>query len=427
MTDDSDRPISRRTFLKTIAAASSVLAVPIVSSPTVAHAAIGTVKARATAIRANIGVILPQAATNESLNQSFTNGFKLALQGKRNDVTAAVQLVVRESGVQQQQLQATLADLFATAKPDLIVGLLRSNVTSSIETLLTKQRRCLVATSLSATVPNTATPPSWSIDFALPYWQSAWALGQWAAQNMGKRAAILHSFAESGYDSAFAFGCGFAAGGGEIVTMTVTHAPTSTTKLAETLETVAATQPDVVYLGYTGELAAEMLTAVPRSGLRGLPVCGTGAMVEGAALNRLGNGALGLRTATVWDVNATDKTSTNFVRAYQNATRTSPDHWSLLGFEIASLITVVAQSLGNDWQDPAMVRTTLLNAQIESPRGLVGPQTSASTFVIREVRQNRKGLVTASIANVNATPLADPQIAALQTSLRSGCSLPYLG
>lgn len=161
MTDDSDRPISRRTFLKTIAAASSVLAVPIVSSPTVAHAAIGTVKARATAIRANIGVILPQAATNESLNQSFTNGFKLALQGKRNDVTAAVQLVVRESGVQQQQLQATLADLFATAKPDLIVGLLRPNVTSAIETLLTKQRRCLVATSLSATVPTNAKSPAW--------------------------------------------------------------------------------------------------------------------------------------------------------------------------------------------------------------------------------------------------------------------------
>lgn len=427
MPDDSDRPISRRTFLKTIAAASSALAVPIVSSPTVAHAAIGTVKARATAIRANIGVILPQAAINESLNQSFTNGFKLALQGKRNDVTAAVQLVVRESGVRQQQLQATLADVFATAKPDLIVGLLRPNVTTAIETLLTKQRRCLLATSISATIPSTVTPPVWGVDFALPYWQSAWALGQWAAQNMGKRAAILHSFVESGYDSAFAFGCGFAAGGGEWSAMTVTHAPSNPTKLAETLDAVAATQPDVVYLGYTGEFAAEMLAALPRSGLRGLPVCGTGAMVEGAALNRLGNGALGLCTATVWNGDAQAKASTNFVRAYQDATRTSPDHWSLLGFEIASLITVVAQKLGNDWQNPETVRTTLFNAQIESPRGLVGPQTSASSFVIREVRQNRKGFGNVSIANVNATPAADPQILALQTSLRSGCSLPYLG
>jgi branched-chain amino acid transport system substrate-binding protein len=303
-----------------------------------------------------------------------------------------------------------------------VVGVLRQ--TDALQQVLADHKRALLATSFEATVP--AGQPASGVQLALPYWQAAWALGQWAAQNLGKRAAILHSFQESGYDASFAFYAGFLAGGGQECSMNVTHSPSASQALGTIVGEVAALKPDLIYLGYTGAGAAEALTAVRASGLAKLPILASGAMLEADSLRQLGPAAGGLRSAMPWNSDATSQASQDFVRAYRQATRSEPDHWSLLGYEIGGLLGVASQALKGDWSDPAAVQSALRTAQFAGPRGLVGPQVAASTFVIREVRSSRNSLINATIANVGAAPLADARIAELIAGVRSGCSLPYL-
>jgi branched-chain amino acid transport system substrate-binding protein len=427
MTHDQSRRHSRRTFLKTAAFTSSVLAVPALIPAAQASAAAPVAKL-ALALRARVGILLPQVSQYPALSQNFLNGLSLAFGGPQREGAISLETNVVAAGAQQSQIETALGDLLSRQSPDLVLGIMRPEVSAGIRALLAKQGRTLVTTGLSATVPEALKSSPWVIDYSLPYWQSSWALGFWAAQNVGKRAAILHSFFESGYDASFAFSSGFQAGGGAITSMTVTHAPKAALELARTLATVAAEAPDVVYLGYTGTLAGEMLRAYGQSDLRKLPLLGAGTLVEGAALSQLGSAALGMRTAMPWNLDGTQTSSKNFVSAYRQATRTNPDHWALLGFETGGLLSAATQALKGDWRDPAAVQAALLASQTAGPRGLTGPQvTGADTaFVIREVRQSRSGFYNATLATVNAAPLADQQIAAMQSGLRSGCSLPYL-
>ena len=423
MTHDRSRRYSRRTFLKAAAFTSSVLAVPALVPAASARAAAPVAK-RSLALRTKVGILLPQSSLYPALGHSFLQGFNLA--NRQNEV--ALEPMVVETGVQQSQIEASLNELFRRQSPDVVLGVMRPEVGAAVQALLGKHERTLLTAGLSATVPQAGQRQPWAVDHSLPYWQSAWALGFWAAGNVGKRAAILHSFFESGYDASFAFASGFQAGGGEIASMSVTHAPTAPNDLARSLETVAATAPDAVYLGYTGTLGAEMLRALGGSELRKLPILATGALVEGAALHGLGGAALGIRTATPWNLDGKETNSTEFIAAYRRAARANPDHWALLGFEVAGLLRAAAQSLKGDWRDPAAAQAALLVSQTRGPRGLTGPQVAGAntSFAIREVRQQRGGLHNATLATLNAAPLADQRIAALQTALRSGCSLPYL-
>ncbi len=427
MTHDQSRRYSRRTFLKTAAFTSSVLAVPGLLPAAQAAAATPTGQ-RSLALRTNVGIVVPQSSLYPELGQNFLNGLRLAFGGAQRASKSTLQTTIAEIGPQQTQLETALETLFSRQKPDVLLGVMRPDVSAAVESRLAAQGRTLVTTGLSATVPQASKSSPWVVDYSLPYWQSAWALGFWAAQNVGKRAAILHSFLESGYDASFAFSSGFQAGGGTTTSMTVTHTPTAALDLARTLATVAAESPDLVYLGYTGALGGEMLRAYGQSALRTLPLLGVGALVEGAALSQLGSAALGIRTAMPWNLDASPTASLDFVAAYRRATRANPDHWALLGFELGGLLSAAAQTLKGDWSDPAAAQAALLASQTAGPRGLAGPQVEGSntTFVIREVRQSRGGFYNATLATLSAAPLADQQIAAMQTGLRSGFSLPYL-
>ncbi len=430
MTHDQSRRYSRRTFLKAAAFTSSALAAPAVVPTAQAYAAAPVAK-RSLALRTNVGLLVPQSSHYPGLSQSFLSGLQLALGDAQRESKVSLLTNIVEVGLQQSAIETALGDLLSRHNPDVVLGIMRPAVSGAIQARLAKHGRYLLTTGLSATVPPAAQgrpQGSQAVDYSLPYWQSAWALGFWAAQNVGKRAAILHSFFESGYDASFAFHSGFQAGGGTITSMTVTHSPTAQLDLARTLATVAAEAPDVVYLGYTGATGAEMLQAYSQSSLRKLPLLGAGTLVEGMALSQLGSAALGMRTAMPWNLDASQIGSKNFVAAYRRATRANPDHWALLGFEVGGLLSAATQTLKGDWRDLAAVQSALLASQTAGPRGLTGPQVegAASSFVIREVRQSRSGLYNATLATLSAAPLADHQIAAMQTELRSGCSLPYL-
>jgi ABC-type branched-subunit amino acid transport system substrate-binding protein len=219
---------------------------------------------------------------------------------------------------------------------------------------------------------------------------------------------------------------GFLAGGGQECSMNVTHIPGASQTLNQIVGDVTALKPDLVYLGYTGAIAAEALATLRASGLAKLPTLASGARLEGDGLRQLGPAAAGLRSAMPWNSDATSQASQDFARIYRQVTRSEPDHWSLLGFEIGGLLGVASQALKGDWSDPAAVQSALRGAQFAGPRGLVGPQVAAGSFVVREVRSSRKSLINATIAMVSAAPLADARIAELIAGVRSGCSLPYL-
>jgi branched-chain amino acid transport system substrate-binding protein len=421
MTNDGTRQFSRRTFIKTIAATTGLLALPAALPDSAAAASKGGI-ARPTKIYAlpAVGVLARPSSAYPTLGANFVNGLNLALsgQGSKRAQSAAVATTTASLAA----TAASLNDLLSRNKVDVVVGVLRS--ADALQQTLADHKRVLLATSFEATVP--AGQPDSGVQHALPYWQAAWALGQWAAQNLGKRAAILHSFQESGYDTSFAFYAGFLAGGGQECSMNVTHIPGASQTLDKVVGDVAALKPDLVYLGYVGAGAAEALAALRASGLAKLPTLASGAMLEADSLRQLGSAAAGLRSAMPWNGDATSQASQDFARAYRQAARSEPDHWALLGYEIGGLLGVASQALKGDWSDPAAVQSALRAAQFSGPRGLVGPQVAASAFVIREVRSSGKGLINATIANVSAAPLADARIAELIAGVRSGCSLPYL-
>ncbi len=227
---------------------------------------------------------------------------------------------------------------------------------------------------------------------SLNYWQANWALGAWAAQNLGRRALMISSFYESGYDGLYAFQRGFEISGGSVLETLVTHRPAKTSDFSQIPHFIQKLKPDVVYAAYSGQSGLDFLQAYAHAGLAGrLPLVGSSFLAEEFVSADLGRAAFGVKTCQSWAVNLAAPTNQEFQKAYQKYAGKAADIFATLGFDTAGLL-VEALQLAHGRVDPAqsLIRA-LERASFEGPRGplVMNANTHAtgSRLYLREVRR----------------------------------------
>src|SRR5262249_55244148 len=127
---------------------------------------------------------------------------------------------------------------------------------------------------------------------SLGYWQASWAMGDWAARNLGRRAVVAASLYESGYDSLYAFQPGLEEAGGEGVETCVTHVPPATHDTGRAIAAIRRAVPDFVFAAYSGQPAVDFVRAYADSGLaRRVPLAGSSFLVDETLLPAMGAAA----------------------------------------------------------------------------------------------------------------------------------------
>jgi branched-chain amino acid transport system substrate-binding protein len=416
---------SRRGFLTNAAKlAGAALAAPLLSTPLAASSASGKPSALASKGTRKIGVLLPSSASYSGVATSFLAGMNLYLQGaNRQDVT----LVAPEAGSPCLACQKA-EELFKAERVDLIAGMLTPNVTASIAPFLEASNAVFVAATLGENVPRSAGRSGHIFHHTLSLWQANWALGRWAALNLGRRALIASSFRDSGYDTLYAFQVGFESAGGHVLANEITHRPYDRDGVSSLISRIQKTRPDVVFASYYGQSAIELLAAYAKAGLSdSIPLVGTAYLTDAPVLAAVGRAAMGVRTAFSWAPGLSTHENDSFARAYMSKTGAAPDGFALLGYETA---TLVVEALDRSARGGSSLREALSSAGFVGPRGQVSMDSRTHSTVgplyLRQVRYAGSAIDNVVIGELDSIAEQDPQVAHLASSEKTGWLNTYL-
>lgn len=287
----------------------------------------------------------------------------------------------------------------------------------------------LALADVGANIPRSGQRSPYIFANSLGYWQASYAFGSWAAQGLGRRALIVSSFYDSGYDTLYGFRLGFERAGGQIVDTLLSHHPTSPSDhLTELMAQIAAAQPDLVYAISSGPDADLFLRAYADAGLSGrIPLAGTSFTLPEHASGVSGLPAIPM--ALPWSAQLEHPENRAFTTAYAAATGRQADALALLGYDTAQLLDAIVAKAG-DPHDLAAMQQALEATAVRSPRGVVtfDPQTRSllGPLYLGAARQQGGSVRHNTYEILPAVPTNDPQIAAWRASLPSGWTNAYL-
>ncbi len=430
MSDDfSDSRASRRNFLRGIG---------LVGGAAVASRALTTgERVRAAGILGGdqqlasgtlrVGALLPASTIYPTLASQFVAGMQLAFALPSSNSTSArpveiiTQPIGRGHGTTYSQARSLL-----DAKVDLVVGFLTPMMAARIASLFQTTNTLLLASSMGENLP-LATTQAEVFHHSLQQWQANWALGNWAAQSLGRRVVIASDFHDSGYDSLNGFQQGFSAAGGNVLEAIVTHGPQPAHNVDYLLARIQNLHPDLVYAAYSGANAAELVQAYARLGGARPPLIGNGFLVDELLLPTLGKGAVRISSAHAWTPTLDTTANRAFLSAYQSAYGQAPANPALLGYETGLLLNTALAANGGA-TNPQRLAPALSAASIASPRGIVAmdanTHSTTGPVYLREVRWLDGGGGNMVISQMPATPSTNAS--AQGSGLKSGWLEAYL-
>jgi branched-chain amino acid transport system substrate-binding protein len=375
-----------------------------------------------------VGLLLPQSQRYPAIGPNFRAGMELYLaQSRDNAASRPLTLFTHEYGILPSVAIERARALIATDQVDLIVGSLSSGIAASLHPLLHERRTPLLVSNIGANATRNHRRGPYIMRNSFSYWQSSWALGRWAAGNLGKRAFVAASFYDSGYDSLHAFQLGFETAGGAIASTKVTHLPTGAGELHTLIFEIQQARPDVVFAAYSGAQANDFVRAYSQAGLSTrVPLIGSGFLVDESLLPEQADAALGIKTVLPWARTLDLPANRAFTSAFQDFSGRPADPFAILGYDTARLIAECAC----DAHNPDQLRQALAGAIFDSPRGSVRMDSArleiSTPLYLREVRAGSAGLSNAVIDRLPAIPAQDAGINALHASVHTGWRNAYL-
>ncbi|NJN18301.1 MAG: ABC transporter substrate-binding protein [Oscillochloris sp.] len=238
--------INRRAFLRLMGTTAGVVAGQALLPATTRAAWIETPQQSM-----RIGVIVPESAMAPTFGPSLVSGLQ---QGLAQPTAPAWSLDVRQYGYRQHNALKAAEALLETGV-NLIVGAMSFDLVRQLTPHLEAHRTPLIISDVGAIMPRRRHTSPFILRNSLGHWRAAWALGQWAAAHVGRRALIATSFYDSGYDTIYAFSSGFKQAGGTEPELIVTDHPTGGSP--DLAAVVMATKPDVIFAAANGRRAAE--------------------------------------------------------------------------------------------------------------------------------------------------------------------------
>lgn len=379
-----------------------------------------------------IGALVPGSRMFPGADRDFINGISAALRAHEIPHDLAIESI--GNAAIKDVVTDRAQRLLLTHRPHIVTGIIGSGIAPFIHAAFREYRVPFIVNNLGAEPLRIEDQRNhYLIHNSLNIWQSAYAMGVWAAANIGKKAVLAASFHEAGYDMVRAFWQGFAhIGGGEVLRMEVTHRENATDDPSEQLKILLDAQPDFITGFYSGREGISFLDAFARLGRHGdIPLVATPMITHQRWLSQAGTAAEGLRTVFSWDRTQSPQAHEQFRNACAIQSQEEPAVFALLGYETGTMIAQVIDRMGIDGSDGEGVSEALANISFASPRGQlrVDPTTGdvLTTDFLQEVRATPNGFdaITMQPLDTPVTCVTDRAIYKNQPA-RAGWLNPYL-
>ena len=374
------------------------------------------------------GVLLPGSNIYPAMSENFLAGLKLSLsQAQQKIPDIQIDLEPMEIGFGPSSIVKKSRVLIEQENVDILTGIISESASRDMHDLLDETDKFLIANHSGANTLKSQDHSPNIVYNSLNLWQTNYALGKWAAHNVGKKAVVASSFYESGYDALYAFISGFESQGGIILDTQITNLPYEMVNRSSVIDEIKKYQADLVFASFSGSEAEEFVSEYIKSGLnRSIPLMGSAFLVEENIKINSNAVKAGILTSSSWTSDLQNEVHRKFQSDFNQLTGRSTDAFAVLGFETGSIITqAVANSNGN-LNNPVRLRNVLYNNKISGPRGMLklNKQTHAyeSPLYLRELRKNNGKAENIFIADLD--PVKEDIMQA--EDLKTGWLNPYL-
>ena len=349
-------------------------------------------------------VLAPEASTAQSNHGAdFVQGVKLALQNQN------VQLVVKYVPFSTSGITKAAKALLEKSRPDVLM-VFGDGLVSHLAPLAESFKVPIVVAEVGARVARAQEHHPFVFVNSLNLWQSEWALGAWAARNLGRNAVIVSTLIDSGFDHLYAFESGLVSGGGRNLETLMLDTGTEKNRSAKVMASIRQLRPDFIHVIGSNTLSRDFLAQYG----------GAKTMSAFVHEQQPTRAAIGVKSALTWAAS-----NGTFERQYGRISGRTANAIAALGFETAKWLASSAEQ-GRSLE----LMHALSKSSFEGPRGLVSANSNThrlnATPVLREVRSVSGALRHVTVQTLEHVPEHHPALTALTSQPRSGWINPYL-
>ena len=355
-----------------------------------------------------IGVLLPYSDIYAVLGESITEAMKMYFEEVSNEAGGRqIELITEDTEIKADVAAQKARKLVEQDEVDVVAGVVSSGVLMGLRDYFHDNKKMLIVANAGANPISRGakSPYIWRTSFT--NWMAPWRMGAWAADNVGKRAAISVPDYAAGENNITAFTNSFEAAGGEIVAIQRTPFP-NMGDAAPFMSELANAGADLVYSFYSGGAAVTFMKAYNDFGLSGqLPLLCAGFMVDEDVLPSQGEAALNVPNTLHWALLLDNAENKAFTAAYKKRTDRNANVFAVQGYDTARVIVEMLNAVEGDTSNTDKMIEALGGISFNSPRGPFAldsnSQSPKHNIYLREVLEVDGALHNVVIDNFGET------------------------
>lgn len=310
-----------------------------------------------------IGILLPRSDMFPTLALDFLNGFRMGLSVRGDNVDSPKLLIESIGNATGDSVLKTAEKMILQENVDLTISFCGIFDLKDLVSIFTAYKKNLIHIDLGGNIITREHVSPYVVHHMLGLWQSAYKSGEFAAQKLGKKAALATSFYDGGYHLVESFIRGFTANGGTIVFPYVAPFDYKTETYQSLIDGLHNSNPDFIYSLFTYKEEQKVLNILSEKlNKNSLPIIWSPLIDLNQETNRLEN----VLSISSWDFDSDDPEMENFIQSYQQKNNIPPNEISLLGFETGLTVT---NSVGTEEKLPLELGTFSKMLKMQGPRG----------------------------------------------------------
>ena len=324
-----------------------------------------------------IGVINPYSGQFADTAAQMDNGINLYIKQHGDTVAGKkIELIRKDTGGVAPDVAKRLAqELIVRDHADILTGFDLTPNALAAGDVSAEAKKFMVVMNAATSIITTKSAYMARVSQTTP--QVNYTLGSWAAKQGIKKIYTMVSDYGPGIDAETWFNNGFKEGGGEIIGSV--RFPVSNPDFSAFVQRAKDENPDGIYVFVPGGVQpAAVGKALAERGIDAgkTRILGQDALADDTTIKALGDAALGLTTATIYNYNHGSALNRAFVTAYMADFKRPPDTFSIGGYDGMHLIYEALKKTAGGTDGDALIAAAK-GMTWESPRGpiLIDPET----------------------------------------------------
>ncbi|HSW19074.1 MAG TPA: ABC transporter substrate-binding protein [Ramlibacter sp.] len=316
-----------------------------------------------------IGTVLSFSQVMGVYGNAILDGMNLAIEEAGGSVAGRKIVLVKEDDKNDPKVALQLVRRYVKDdKVDFLVGPVASHVAAAIRDEVHRSKTFLLIANAGNDELTRELCSPYVVRTSFSNWQWNYPMGEYAAANVGKRAAMVASNYVAGKQMAGAFADGFKKGGGAIVDEQWPAMGTADFASVLTRLRGMSDKVDVVYNFIPGSGTVNFINQYSQAKLKPAQA-GPQSNADEFFFEALKDNAVGVLGTGQYVQSMNTPRNQAFVAAYKKKYNRLPASVDVAGYDSVRLIIDTAKRLNGNLSDKKAVRQAMVAAEIDSPRG----------------------------------------------------------